>query len=99
MLQQGGRADPLLAEVDHGFEGVGKGKTMDTKDMFDAFDERVLEEHRTKYADEAKQRWGTTDAYAESQKRTSKYTRMTGRASSTGQDRSTRTWRLSWTTR
>ena len=48
---------------------------MDKKDMFDAFDERALEEHRTKYADEAKQRWGTTDAYAESQRRTSKYTK------------------------
>jgi len=46
---------------------------MDTTTMFDAFDERALEEHRTKYADEAKQRWGTTDAYVESQRRTSKY--------------------------
>jgi len=48
---------------------------MDTTTMFDVFDERVLEEHRTKYADEAKQRWGTTDAYVESQRRTSKYTK------------------------
>src|SRR5450756_2676093 len=48
---------------------------MDTTTMFDAFDERALEEHRTKYADEAKQRWGTTDAYVESQRRTSKYTK------------------------
>src|SRR5450756_516305 len=48
---------------------------MDTTTMFDAFDERALEEHRTKYADEAKQRWGTTDVYVESQRRTSKYTK------------------------
>ena len=48
---------------------------MDTTTMFDAFDERALEEHRTKYADEAEQRWGTTDAYVESQRRTSKYTK------------------------
>jgi len=48
---------------------------MDTTTMLDAFDERALEEHRAKYADEAKERWGTTDAYAESQKRTSKYTK------------------------
>jgi hypothetical protein len=54
---------------------MDKGETMDTTTMFDAFDERALEEHRTKYADEAEQRWGTTDTYAESQKRTSKYTK------------------------
>jgi hypothetical protein len=48
---------------------------MDEREMFDAFDERALEERRTKYADEAKERWGTTDAYAESQRRTSKYTK------------------------
>lgn len=60
---------------DHTIEAMDKGETMDKKDMFDAFDERALEEHRTKYADEAKQRWGTTDPYAESQRRTSKYTK------------------------
>lgn len=75
LLERRRAVDALLTAVDHTIDAVDKGETMDTKDMFDAFDERALEEHRTKYAEEAKQRWGTTDAYAESQKRTSKYTK------------------------
>jgi len=48
---------------------------MDTTTMFDAFDERALEEHRTKYAEEAQRKWGATDAWAESQRKTSAYTK------------------------
>ena len=75
LLERRRTVEALLAAVDHTIEAMDKGETMDKKEMFDAFDERALEEHRTKYAEEAKQRWGTTDAYAESQKRTSKYTK------------------------
>ncbi|HWQ21122.1 MAG TPA: MerR family transcriptional regulator [Clostridia bacterium] len=75
LLERRRTVDALLAAVDHTIEAMGKGEAMDKKEMFDAFDERALEEHRTKYAEEAKQRWGMTDAYAESQKRTSKYTK------------------------
>jgi DNA-binding transcriptional MerR regulator len=75
LLERRRTVDALLAAVDHTIEAMGKGEAMDKKEMFDAFDERALEEHRTKYAEEAQQRWGTTDAYAESQRRTSKYTK------------------------
>jgi len=75
LLERRRTVDALLAAVDHTIEAMGKGEAMDKKEMFDAFDERALEEHRTKYAEEAKERWGTTDAYVESQKRTSKYTK------------------------
>lgn len=75
LLERRRTVEALLAAVDHTIEAMNKGEAMDTKEMFDAFDERALEEYRTKYAEEAKQRWGTTDAYAESQKRTSKYTK------------------------
>jgi DNA-binding transcriptional MerR regulator len=67
--------EALLTAVGRTIEAMDKGETMDTTTMFDAFDERALEEHRAKYADEAEQRWSTTDAYAESQRRTSKYTK------------------------
>jgi hypothetical protein len=54
---------------------MDKGETMDKKEMFDAFDEHALEEHRTKYAEEAQRKWGATDAWAESQRKTSAYTK------------------------
>jgi DNA-binding transcriptional MerR regulator len=75
LLERCRTVEALLAAVDHTIEAMDKGETMDKNEMFDAFDERALEEHRTKYAEEAKQRWGTTGAYAESQRRTSKYTK------------------------
>jgi len=75
LLERRKSVEALLAAVDHTIEAMDKGEAMDKKEMFDAFDERALEEHRTKYAEEAKQEWGATDAYAEFQKRTSKYTK------------------------
>ena len=44
----------------------GSGDTMEMKDMFDGFDP-------AKYEAEAKERWGSTEAYKESKKRTSRY--------------------------
>ena len=48
---------------------------MAKKDMFKAFDMKDIEEHKAKYADEVKQKWGHTEAYKESEKKTSKYTK------------------------
>ena len=44
-----------------------RGKTMDMKQIFDGFDP-------SRYEEEAKERWGNTDAYKESAKRTKRYT-------------------------
>ena len=48
---------------------------MSKKDMFDAFDMTEIENYKVKYAEEAKQKYGDSDAYKESNKRTSKYTK------------------------
>src|SRR5664280_696963 len=63
LLERRKAVERLLAAVGCTIEAMDKGETMDTTTMFDAFDERALEEHRTKYVDEAERRWGTTDAY------------------------------------
>src|SRR5262245_1043905 len=49
-------------------DGRTKGGSMDMKEIFDGFDP-------AKYEDEAKERWGNTDAYKESAKRTKRYTK------------------------
>src|SRR6185503_11059591 len=51
--------DAALAVLD----GKSKGGNMDMKEIFGGFDP-------AKYEDEAKERWGNTDAYKESTKRT-----------------------------
>ncbi|HEY0483553.1 MAG TPA: MerR family transcriptional regulator [Kofleriaceae bacterium] len=65
-----GRLDAMLAAVDAALEVLEKGKqTMtpeDFKTMFDGFDP-------TEYEDEARERWGKTDAYQESARRTRQY--------------------------
>jgi DNA-binding transcriptional MerR regulator len=65
-----GRLDAMLAAVDAALEVLEKGKqTMtpeDFKTMFDGFDP-------AEYEDEARERWGKTDAYQESARRTRQY--------------------------
>jgi DNA-binding transcriptional MerR regulator len=55
--------DAALAVID----ARGTGENMEMKELFDGFDP-------SKYEAEAKQRWGTTEAYAESKRRTQRYT-------------------------
>ncbi len=62
------RIDAMLAALDKTLAHLEKGKLMqsdDVKDMFEGFD--------NPYEDEAKQRWGDTDAYKESARRTKTY--------------------------
>ncbi|MGE0866979.1 MAG: MerR family transcriptional regulator [Kofleriaceae bacterium] len=65
------RIDAMLAAVTESLANLEKGQTMsmkseDVKSMFDGFDP-------SEYEQEAEQRWGHTDAYKESQRRTKQY--------------------------
>lgn len=66
LLQKRSRIDGLIALVDKTLKGE--------HDMsFEQFDTTTIEETRKKYAAEAKERWGNSDAYAEFEKKTSHY--------------------------
>jgi MerR family transcriptional regulator, thiopeptide resistance regulator len=63
------RIDAMLAAVDAALGALEKGQTMqpvDVKKMFDGFNPEEYEE-------EARQRWGQTEAYKESARRTKQY--------------------------
>lgn len=63
------RLDAMVAAVDSALSHLEKGAPMqpdDVKDMFDGFD-------HSQYEEEAKQRWGNTDAYKESARRSKQY--------------------------
>jgi hypothetical protein len=70
LAEKRGRLDAMLAAVDAALVVLEKGKaTMtpeDWKTMFDGFDPAA-------YEDEARTRWGGTDAYQESARRTRQY--------------------------
>lgn len=52
---------------------INKSIEGDDNMSFKEFDMSEIEESKKKYADEVKERWGSTDAYKESEKKTSKY--------------------------
>jgi DNA-binding transcriptional MerR regulator len=69
LVDKRARLDQMLAAVDEALEALEKGKTMqpvDVKKMFEGF-------HHEDYADEARERWGNTEAYQESARRTARY--------------------------
>lgn len=61
------RLDKLIGLADSFLKG-------ETTMNFEAFDMKEIEQARTEYAQEAKERWGSTEAYRQSEARTSKYT-------------------------
>ena len=66
LLQKRSRLDSLIALVDKTLRGE--------QDMsFRQFDTAKIEETKKKYAEEAKQRWGDTSAYAEYEKKSRSY--------------------------
>jgi len=60
------RIDAMIARLNEAIDGQGMPKT-------EVFDMSEIEKAKKQYADEAKARWGNTQAYAESEKRTAKY--------------------------
>jgi MerR family transcriptional regulator, thiopeptide resistance regulator len=69
LVDQRARIDAMLAAVDTALGALEKGTTMqpvDVKKMFEGF-------NHEDYADEARERWGSTAAYKESARRTKQY--------------------------
>jgi DNA-binding transcriptional MerR regulator len=65
------RVHALIGAVDAALESLEKGTVMSKEEMFEVFGDF----DPAKYEDEARERWGTTDAYKESARRTARYTK------------------------
>jgi DNA-binding transcriptional MerR regulator len=61
----------MMDAVDRTLDGLQKGITMDKEEMFEVFGEFDPAE----YEEEVQERWGNTDAYKESARRTKGYTK------------------------
>ncbi|MNK65517.1 HTH-type transcriptional activator mta [compost metagenome] len=66
------RLQAILRSVDQTLEAMGRGETMEKDVMFEVFNDPKLKE----YQEEARQRWGGSDAYAESERRTRGYSKQ-----------------------
>jgi hypothetical protein len=61
----------MMSAVEAAMEAAERGVSLDEKDMFEVFGDFDPGE----YEEEARQRWGHTDAYQESMRRTAAYTK------------------------
>lgn len=68
LLERRERLTELIGSVDRTLAAMERGVPMDEKDMFGGFDQ-------SRYEEEARQRWGHTEAYKESMRRTKLYTK------------------------
>ncbi len=65
------RAAALLHAVEEALDAIEEGTAMDKEEMFEVFGDF----DPTQYEDEVKERWGETEAYRESARRTARYTK------------------------
>ena len=75
LLEKKMRLEKIIISVEKTIRSIKGEIEMDNKDMFNGFDITDIEKHKEKYADEVKQKYGKTNAYEESQRKTSKYTK------------------------
>ncbi|HEY3364913.1 MAG TPA: MerR family transcriptional regulator [Symbiobacteriaceae bacterium] len=68
LLERQDRLERLIQSVDRTLESMERGIKMDEKELFGGFDP-------SKYEEEARQRWGKSKEYAQSNARTKKYTK------------------------
>lgn len=86
LMQKKKRLERIINSVEKTLESIEGGITMNNKEMFEGFDMTEIEKHKERYAEETERRYGESDAYKESQRKTSKYTkedwaRVMGKAS------------------
>jgi MerR family transcriptional regulator, thiopeptide resistance regulator len=65
------RIDTILGAIDAALDALSKGIPMNDNDLFEVFGDF----DPSAYEAEVKERWGDTDAYAESARRTGRYTK------------------------
>ncbi len=71
LLEQRDRTDAMVAAVEKEMEALEMGNPMTPQEKLEVFGDWLPEQ----YADEAEQRWGDTEAWAQSQARTGHYTK------------------------
>jgi DNA-binding transcriptional MerR regulator len=65
------RLDKMIETIDMTISAEMGGQEMYADELFDGLDTETLEEYKT----EARERWGESDAFKESERKTSKYTK------------------------
>lgn len=75
LIEKKSRLEKIIKSVEQTIESIEGGTQMGKKQMFEVFDMTEIETYKEKFAEETRQKYGHTDAYKESMKKTSKYTK------------------------
>jgi DNA-binding transcriptional MerR regulator len=75
LIEKKKRLEAIIGLVEQTLGSIEGGITMAKKEMFRAFDMSEIEKHQQRYAEETKQKYGHTEAYKESQKKTAAYSK------------------------
>lgn len=75
LIKKISRLEAIVSSVEKTIQSLERGSQMDKKEMFKAFDMTDIERHQKEYAEEARQKYGGSEAYKESLKKTSRYTK------------------------
>lgn len=73
LLEKKARLERIIRSVDTTLKAMEGEMKMTGQDMFEPFDMKKIEAHQQKYAAEANEKYGHTEAYAESIKKTAAY--------------------------
>jgi DNA-binding transcriptional MerR regulator len=75
LVEKKKRFEKIIKSVEKTIASIEGGTEMKKEEMFEGFDMSEIEKHKEKYAEETKQKYGNSDAYKESSRRTAKYTK------------------------
>lgn len=75
LVKKRDRLDKIVISIEKTLESIEGGLEMNKKDMFKPFDMSEIENHKEKYAEETKKKYGDTDAYKESEEKIRNYTK------------------------
>lgn len=75
LLDKRKRLDGIIESLDKTIESIEGGFIMSKNEMFKGFDISEVESHKKQYKEEARKKYGGTDAYKVSEEKTSKYTK------------------------
>ncbi len=78
LVERRNRTDAVIRAVDRMLDAITRGKRMSNEEMFEGFEDLReapddVRQHHREHARESRERWGETDAYAESMRRARKY--------------------------
>ncbi|MCA1012440.1 MerR family transcriptional regulator [Halobacillus halophilus] len=73
LLEKSRRLERIILSVDQTLQSLKGGNQMTNHERFQPFDKSQIEQQQKMYEQEVKERWGDTEAYQESKRRTKAY--------------------------